>query len=733
MMKCLFLTASFVVFVANFLSAQDTAPIKIATDRLLWHENVDKQQQKLLNEAGVVALSQDPSINLHVKEALIHRVDELQRQLEIDSQYTSNIKKKYLRSLESMLKGFNENWRNKDYSVAQAPSLVKAFEECMVLDFKNESIQPVLDKQEYGVGKILVECFLYPSENPGVAPTRLELIRKYCGLHPDDILRVLRNYSNTYFTDSLIKVAAYRDISKLYDYAQARDELGARIRRHPDTLVHLISQMATSKSGRLYFPFLENLLRGKITIEEIDKVKENDLAYFRLMVQTRVEYAGRLLAPLKDTAREMKALTSMMARKAKEYFVNEINALHSVDNEAIRFKRLEGLSAPELYYIAVLSEDQIYTSSFVKGVYPRIFQRMANPRGDSLLLSVNGDYFRKFIKMCAGYNTLNDFLGRMEKDNASVLMKAFVIGLEKTDGTEEAVDVADSYSSIMDKNAELAEFIKAEVRWNLEKSTKTDSKKGKVIYNILSVLFESADTTSKINLSETLGIPPVYTVDYKSLKDDSGRIVMQAFFYGDEDKDGQNSFASFMGMFRNNPNWKIVENSEWVGISTAKGKLIQIYANKPLMGENDPEETAINHLTDYLFDHKLQPSIFIHRGHSFHVQSTMKRIMPTARIVILGSCGGYNNINEVLSISNDAHIISSKQTGTMHVNEPILQAINSSLLAGKNIDWIGMWKDLGSKFTTGDAKEKFDDYIPPFKNMGALFIKAYRKAMDTEK
>lgn len=733
MMKCLFLTASFVVFVANFLSAQDTASIKIATDRLLWHENVDKQQQKLLNEAGVVALSQDPSINLHVKEALIHRVDELQRQLEIDSQYTSNIKKKYLRSLESMLKGFNENWRNKDYSVAQAPSLVKAFEECMVLDFKNESIQPVLDKQEYGVGKILVECFLYPSENIGVAPTRLELIRKYCGLHPDDILRVLRNYSNTYFTDSLIKVAAYRDISKLYDYAQARDELGARIRRHPDTLVHLISQMATSKSGRLYFPFLENLLRGKITIEEIDKVKENDLAYFRLMVQTRVEYAGRLLPPLKDTAREMKALTSMMARKAKEYFVNEINALHSVDNEAIRFKRLEGLSAPELYYIAVLSEDQIYTSSFVKGVYPRIFQRMTNPRGDSLLLSVNGDYFRKFIKMCAGYNTLNDFLGRMEKENASVLMKAFVIGLEKTEGTEEAVDVADSYSSIMDKNAELAEFIKAEVRWNLEKSTKTDSKKGKVIYNILSVLFESADTTSKINLSETLGIPPVYTVDYKSLKDDSGRIVMQAFFYGDEDKDGQNSFASFMGMFRNNPNWKIVENSEWVGISTAKGKLIQIYANKPLMGENDPEETAINHLTDYLFDHKLQPSIFIHRGHSFHVQSTMKRIIPSARIVILGSCGGYNNINEVLSISNDAHIISSKQTGTMHVNEPILQAINSSLLAGKNIDWISMWKDLGSKFTTGDAKEKFDDYIPPFKNMGALFIKAYRKAMDIEK
>ena len=51
--------------------------------------------------------------------------------------------------------------------------------------------------------------------------------------------------------------------------------------------------------------------------------------------------------------------------------------------------------------------------------------------------------------------TLNDFLGRMDKQNAETLMKAFVIGLEKprkTNDLEDAVDVADSYSSIMDKN-----------------------------------------------------------------------------------------------------------------------------------------------------------------------------------------------------------------------------------------------------------------------------------------
>jgi hypothetical protein len=48
---------------------------------------------------------------------------------------------------------------------------------------------------------------------------------------------------------------------------------------------------------------------------------------------------------------------------------------------------------------------------------------------------------------------------------------------------------------------------------------------------------------------------------------------------------------------------------------------------------------------------------------------------------------------------------------------------------GHNIDWISMWRELKKKFATGDAKEMFDDYIPPYKNLGAIFIKAYRKSM----
>jgi hypothetical protein len=208
-------------------------------------------------------------------------------------------------------------------------------------------------------------------------------------------------------------------------------------------------------------------------------------------------------------------------------------------------------------------------------------------------------------------------------------------------------------------------------------------------------------------------------------------VIQQVFFYGDEDKDGQNSYINFMGMFRNRAEWKVDDkNPDWTTISSAKGKPLYIYANKPLYKpEEDLDEKAQLKLIEYLEKKNLKPTVVVHRGHSYHLPYTLKKLSPYARIVVLGSCGGYNNLNEVLTICRDAHIISSKQVGTKTVNEPILEAINSNLVAGRNIDWINMWKELSGRFKNGAAKEKFDDYIPPYKNLGAIFIKAYRKAM----
>ncbi|MEP7278951.1 MAG: hypothetical protein ABI813_09935 [Bacteroidota bacterium] len=726
----------FFICACFFAQAQPPAYRFVANKgRILFHDKVDAQQQRIKDMDGkkdnAITLSKDPVVNGQLEYALLDRVDELQQKIELDSLLSHSSKVKYILGLETLLNGYRTNVFKRDFPITIAPELVNAYEKAMTLDSKNESIEPVIAENSYPIGKILVECFKFP-ENAGVKPSGPLLLQKYIKLHPDEVLSILQRNTDIPTADSLIKAAARSDLKKFYNYAAVGDRLGARIRSIDDPYVHTIAKMAVSKSGQLYFPFIDLLINNKISFEDIDRVKDDNLAYYRLLVKTRIDFVSRMMAPARDTPMEMQSLTRMMANKARDIFVSEINGLHD-QPDAIRFKCLEPLTPQELYYLCVVSEDVIYTSSYL-GVYKRIFEKMKNPRGDSLIMSVKADYFRKFIKMSAAYNTLDTLLKSMPADNATSLMKAFIIGLEKTTTTasvEDAVDVADSYSSIVEKNTALAGFMLDEANWNYDRCVRNNDKNGMVVYRLEKTLFESADTSKKVDLSKELGIPPIYSVAYNSLTSDSGRVIQQVFFYGDEDKDGQNSFVNFKSLFAGRPEWKMTENESWLTIKSVRGKPVWIFANKPLYGPDDPDAKAQEKLDAYLEAQHLKPTIFIHRGHSYHVKYSLAQIQPSARIVILGSCGGYNNLNEVLTISADAHIISSKQVGTKTVNEPILKEMNAILLSGRDIDWLPMWKDLSRQFS-GEAKEKFDDYIPPYKNLGAIFIKAYRKAINNE-
>jgi hypothetical protein len=74
----------------------------------------------------------------------------------------------------------------------------------------------------------------------------------------------------------------------------------------------------------------------------------------------------------------------------------------------------------------------------------------------------------------------------------------------------------------------------------------------------------------------------------------------------------------------------------------------------------------------------------------------------------------------------DAHIIASKQIGKTVINQPFINLLLDKLQKGSNIDWIPFWKEFGRMVTD---KEGLEDYIPPHKNLGALFIKAYKTQM----
>jgi hypothetical protein len=433
-----------------------------------------------------------------------------------------------------------------------------------------------------------------------------------------------------------------------------------------------------------------------------------------------------------DTAITMfgaNGLRDMLERKARQHFVTPINELHEKP-EAIRMKAIDSLSPVDIYYMIVTNESEIYTSSY-KHSFNRMLQRLGKkPATDSLLLSVNFDYFKKFIKMAANFNKLDTFLALMPSGNAESLMKAFVGRLETTNSLEDAVDVADSYSSI--NNKKLLSNILKYVDDNKQRCTNDDNKRGKIIYSILKTIFLSADSTNKIDLNAELGIPPVYSIDNKVLMDDSGRIVQQVFFYGDED--GKNFFPPYINAF-SGKEWKVNNTlKEWVEIKSAGSQKVWTYVNRPLNNDQNLDDTAQIHLNQYLKKNNLKPSIITHRGHSYWLERTMNRMAGDAKIILLGSCGGYKNLSRIISINPDAHIISTKQIGTGNINQIVTNKLNQVLLSGKPIVWKNIWDDLTIYFAKQpkDTKESWDDYVPPYKNLGAIFIKAYNKKAEEE-
>jgi hypothetical protein len=419
----------------------------------------------------------------------------------------------------------------------------------------------------------------------------------------------------------------------------------------------------------------------------------------------------------------------MLNDRVKKIFVGEINRLHDLQ-PGPRFRILEPFTPQELYYIAIMAEDEIYTSSYI-GTYDRMMQRMGTPRGDSLLLGLRFDRFKKFIKLAAGYNKLAHFLSTMDKERAQSIMRAFATGLDKSkdmDDIEEAVDVADSYASIVDKSdlQDIGNLMLQQVQNNLQVSKQAASQKGEHIYNILDIMFRSAKDTT-LDISALLGIPPVYKMDYNQLVDDSGRIVQLVFFYGD--KDGQGAFGYYLNRFSAGE-WKIDQsNKEWVTIRSLKNKII-IYANRPLDYEKDLDAQAQRNLLAYLAKNKLYPTVTIHRGHSYWVKYTIDQLPLSSRVVILGSCGGYHNLDLILNKCPDAQIVSSKQVGSGSINNPIIFKLNDKLRNSRNVEWIPFWKELEREMVTdAHKKDLFDDYVPPHKNLGAIFIKAYKKAV----
>jgi hypothetical protein len=247
---------------------------------------------------------------------------------------------------------------------------------------------------------------------------------------------------------------------------------------------------------------------------------------------------------------------------------------------------------------------------------------------------------------------------------------------------------------------------------------------GQIIYSLLESIFLSLESDTFNRAVSKINMPEVYRLPYDVLQDSTGRIVIQQFFYGD--KDGAREYQKFLAAYRN-PNWITRSKEYWVETESVKGKYVIIYSNKPLDEDTYQDVKAQEALAKYLQRHRVTPSIMIHRGHSYFVKYSIPHVTPQTKLVFLGSCGGFNNLNDVIHASPGVHIIATKQVGSGGINQPVIVYLTDLLRKGKDLDWPLVWMNLALKFKSNPL---FDDYIPPYKNLGAIFMMAYQEALN---
>lgn len=546
-------------------------------------------------------------------------------------------------------------------------------------------------------------------------PIALQILKDAAKSYPNEVLKTVLLISNENYARELVEYICAIAPNNIKQYFTSSNVINRLILESNDSVVNTVLRIYMYyEANSPAFLFLDKIVDDLSfsNIAKYNNLSNDREALFKELIEVR-----KKPNPLSEfnIEQELKVL-------ALEY-IRPINDMHLLKDARERFASIENLSPEMLYTIMVYTPEEIFTSTF-NGIFDRMINKLNAENTDrlSFLNELGYNKFRTFLKLCSGYNTLNKFLSPLEAASIDTLFQRFVSNLQlfETD-LSEAVNVADTFGSIEDDD--LLKIIAKYIHEHHQKMLQENHLRGEIIYGLLLSLIDSkTDLTELENFNpENLFIlEGINNIPSTQLFGQKEKNIQQHFFYDDED--GLYSFSSFIQSFQGG-NWKVVDSNEYVVIKSIKGNPVAIFANKPLF-EREGQQAIKN----YFEKNELYPDVVVHRGHSYYANISIEGVSPYTSVVFLGSCGSYHNLTGVVERSEIAHIISSKQIGTAVVNNAILRAVCDEIREGEDLVWENIWKKLEVNFKSSKYdKEKFSDYIPPHKNMGALFIKTFRE------
>ncbi len=518
--------------------------------------------------------------------------------------------------------------------------------------------------------------------------------------YPFEVLNKFKNLAFTPLGSEVITNLAKIDPASIKQYLGSNHLIERGLKSNRDSVVQLIIQLyqmygVQSKS----YALIDLIWHKKLTFQQAENITKNEALFYKTLIDLR-----KNKSILASYTVEKEIETIAMSR------VVEINLRHD-DSEPFRFAPINNDNAYEIYTSIVYSAEEVFTSSFL-GMYKRLNEKRKEPSGYAFLEQLNFNKFRVFLKQCAGYNKIDDFLLTMNDSQQNALITMFVSGLYQYGGDlGPAVDVADTYGSLENEKVK-AIFVKT-IKRELRKCIQDQNEHGTKIYGLLFKL--TGGDPNEYTSNYVFNIPALDRV-YSSDLFKNDIHIQQHFFFDDED--GETAFNHWLGLYPVSL-YKKEDKGNYVLLSSISGKKMLIYANKPhseIEGREDLKK---------LFEETGRfPDLIVHRGHSYYIENTLENMNHSNKVAILGSCGGYQNISKAMDNAMDVQIVSTKQVGTLVVNSTLIQEITETIRLGKDLVWLDIWKQIGVKLQNN---AQFKDYIPPYKNLGAKFIKAYNE------
>lgn len=658
----------------------------------------------------------DPTMTTTLVTHFAKEVDRIHKSIRTNYHLSVLDKEKAERSLVFFIKELSDLKKRESSCIYDIPGNLQAYESVLKTVLYRAPILPILRPMNAQRTQLMAASFSQYSDHPLMEDVA---VFKRVLTSPEFILNFVENRPTFRFNDSLLLTAAAHDPARIIYYLKkGKPVVQERLRRINNIYLRQIVALSDDKLAPVFLPFLTQVAENKMSREEIQETRTDVTAYFQLLVNT-----------LQGTVRDgssasafQQTLRKGIRQKAQAFYVNVVNELHN-SSDAVRFASVKDLRPEDLYYVIISSGDELYTSSYL-GLYKRLMEHFKAGVADSLVDIVNNDGMHEFIRLAANYNVLSDLLSRLSDERKATIMKSFITGVEKEEerSLERAMDIADAIAGT-NKDSASRELIGRELQLNLQRTTRDKQYLGVRLYRILAdILQMTGEEDGLKKLWATLG-------DYELLKQSAlrnanGEIIELVLFYGDED--GISSFSNFLRHYTNDKKWEVKSNEHWVSIRSLSGQPVILYANKPLDIESGLDLGAQDSLMSYLKQQAHEPTVLVHRGHSYHLDKTLRRMNSSVRLAVLGSCGSYNRSISIATINPHVQVIGSRKMGAKSINDPIIETINETLLSGQDLHWPQIWESLTNRFKKdGTSLSLFNEYFPPSHNLGLFVLKLF--------